>query len=243
MKHREFPLTNKGMFRVTGILYLLVIVLAGFSQGFVRTTVMVPGDAMETSARILTHSGLFRWGLVTDLAAFILDAVVSVLLYQLLKPFGKTLAMITSALRLLAHPAIGAVNLLNHYLAGYVLSGAPFLSVFEPEQLQSLSLLFMDTHRNGYLLAGGFFGVHCLLLGILLVQSRLMPQFFGIAILVAGLAYLLETFGDFLMPGHEETLAWIVGLSAAIGEVGFTLYLIIRGARHSFFQPLNNVTG
>ena len=75
--------------------------------------------------------------------------------------------MISSALRLLAHPAIGALNLLNHFMAFQVLGGGEFLNSFDPSQLESLSLLFMDSHRYGYLIAGGFFGFHCFLLGIL----------------------------------------------------------------------------
>lgn len=212
-------------------MYLAVIVCAGFSQGYVRANLIVPGDAAETAANIMGNIGLFRLGLVTDMIAFIIDAVISVMLYQLLKPYGKTLAMVSSALRLLAHPAIGALNLLNHYLAFHVLSGADFLSAFEPSQLESLSLFFMDAHRYGYLIAGGFFGIHCFLLGILLIKSDIIPWFFGAMMIVAAIGYLMETFGDFLFPGNEDWLAWVVGLSAALGEVELTLYMLIKGIR------------
>ena len=221
----------KSQARITGLLYLFVIVCAGFSQGYVRANLVIPGDALATATNILVNIGLFRLGLVSDTIAFILDVIISVMLYQLLKPFGKTLALTSSALRLIAHPAIGALNLLNHFMAYHVLSGADFLSSFDTSQLETLSLLFMDAHRYGYLIAGGFFGVHCLLLGILLVRAEWIHSFFGWMMLLAGMGYLAETFGDFLYPGNEEILTWVVGLSAALGEVELTLFLLIKGIR------------
>ena len=222
--------------RLTGVMYLAVIVCAGFSQGYVRANLYLPGDAVTTATNILENEGLFRLGLVADLIAFILDAVISVMFYKLLKPFGKTLALVSSSLRLVAHPAIGALNLLNHFMAYQVQGSAELGMAFDLDQLQTLSLWFMDAHRYGYLIAGGFFGVHCALLGLLMIRSEMTPRFFGWFMIVAALGYLMETFGDFLYPGNELWLAWVVGLSAALGEVELALFLIIKGARKSFVE-------
>lgn len=222
---------QKNTYRLTGVLYLFVIICAGFSQGYVRGTLVIPGDALATATNIIQNEGLFRLGLSLDLVAFMLDAIISVLLYQMLKPFGKNLAMVSSALRLIAHPAIGSLNLLNHYLAYQVLGGAEFLTVFNEAQLHSLSLLFMDAHRYGYLIAGGFFGLHCLLLGILIYKSNTIPNVLGGFLLGSAAGYLIETFGNFNFPGYEAYTALIVGLAAAIGEVSLTLYLLIKGKK------------
>ena len=222
---------QKNTYRLTGLLYLFVIICAGFSQGYVRGTLVIPGDALATATNIIQNEGLFRLGLSLDLVAFILDAIISVLLYQMLKPFGKNLAMVSSALRLVAHPAIGSLNLLNHYLAYQVLGGAEFLTVFNEAQLHSLSMLFMDAHRYGYLIAGGFFGLHCLLLGTLIYKSNTIPNIFGGFLLGSAAGYLIETFGNFNVPGYEVYTALIVGVAAAIGEVSLTLYLLIKGKK------------
>jgi hypothetical protein len=222
---------EKNMYRLTGLLYLFVILFAGFSQGYVRGTIVVPDDALATATNIIENAGLFRLGLSLDLLAFILDAIISVLLFQIFKPFGKSLAMVSSALRLIAHPAIGSLNLLNHYLALEVLSGAEFFTVFEPNQLNALSLLFMDAHRYGYLIAGGFFGLHCLLLGVLIYKSDTIPNLFGGFLIGSAVGYLLETFANFNLPGYEEYTALIVGVAAAIGEISLTLFLIIKGRK------------
>jgi hypothetical protein len=222
---------QRSTYRLAGVIYLFVIILAGFSQGYVRGTLVIPGDALATATNILENIGLFRLGLTTDLMAFILDAIISVLLYQMFRPFGKNLAMASAALRLVAHPAIGSLNLLNHYLAYQVLGGAEFLTVFSDVQLNSLSMLFLEAHRYGYLIAGGLFGVHCLLLGILIYRSNTVPKIFGGFLMGSAAGYLIETFGNFNAPGYEMYTSLIVGISAAIGEVAFTFYLLIKGRK------------
>ncbi len=223
---------KKNTYRFTGFLYLLVIICAGISQGYIRGSIVLSGDASATAENILQHSGLFRLGLSLDLIAFILDAVIAILLYHMFKPFSKTLAMVSAALRLIAHPAIGSINLLNHFLAGQVLSGAELLHVFNPDELHSLSMLFIDAHKYGYLIAGGFFGVHCLLLGISIYKSNTIPHLLGGFLLGSAAGYLLETFVNFTIPGYEMYTGLIVGISAALGEVAFTFYLLIKGHRN-----------
>lgn len=223
---------KKDSYRLLGILYLAVILCAGFSQGYVRESIVVSNSASATAQNILANESLFRLGLSLDLIAFIIDAVISVFMYQLFKPFGKNLAMVSSTLRLIAHPAIGSLNLLNHYLAFQALNGADFLSAFSELQLQSLSLLFMQAHQYGYLIAGGFFGLHCFLLGILIYRSDSTPNILGGFLMGSAIGYLIETFGNFNVPGYETQTALIVGVAAAIGEVSLTLYWLIVGKRN-----------
>lgn len=229
-------LKSNSFFRLTGILYLVVIVCAGFSQGYVRGSLVVPGDALATAANIDLHQSLFRLGLTSDLIAFVVDALISVMLYQIFRPFDKTLALASAALRLIAHPAIGSLNLINHFMAYQILGGSEYLNVFDPSQLEALSLFFMEAHRYGYLIAGAFFGVHLLLLGIQIYRSNVIPKLFGGLMFGAAAGYLMETFGNFSLPGHEAWLALLVGVTAAIGEVGLALYLVIVGAKKTFHK-------
>ncbi|WP_162419373.1 DUF4386 domain-containing protein [Cyclobacterium roseum] len=227
--NRLLEITEKKVYmRQTGLMYLLVIVLAGFSQGYIRGSLVIPDDAAATSLNIAGREGLFRLGLVLDLTAFLLDAIISIWLYRLFRAYGQTLALTAAVLRLLAHPAIGSLNLLNHYLALQAAVAPDFLAGFDANQLQSMSLLFMEAHRIGYLIAGVFFGLHCLLLGLLLHRSPL-PGLLGSLMILAGIGYEMESFGDFLFPGNEEWLALLVGITAVLGEVSLTGYFLKKG--------------
>ena len=224
--------------RTIGLLYLLVILLAGFSQGYVRASLFVPGDAAATANNIANSEALFRLGFATDLTAFLIDLAISILLYLLLKPVDHTLSLLAAAFRLLAHPAIGSLNLLNHYLVLEVLGGGGMAASFDAGQSQELVLLLMNAHRDGYLIAGAFFGIHCLLLGILLHRSKQFPGLLGILMGIAALGYLMESFGNFLFPGNEGWLALLVGISAAVGEVSLTFYLLVKGVRKPPGMPM-----
>ena len=223
--------TPIGIARLTGALYLIIIICAGFSEGFVRESLIIPGDAATTAANILASEDLYRLGFVSDLIAFICDLVVSVLLYVLLKPVNKTLALTVAALRLLAHPAIASINLLNHFMVLPLLGGADYLNVFDVGQLQAMALLLLDAHRIGYLIAGAFFGLHCFLLGFLLYRSDLFPRIFGILMTIAGIGYLLESFGNFLFPEYESILTWVVAIPAVLGEVTLCLWMLVKGVK------------
>lgn len=235
------PLSTKSIARLTGLLYLLIFVTAGFSEGFVRASLFVPGDATGTAANVVAAEGLFRLGIVTDLVAFSLDAVVAILLYVLLRPANRTVATLAASLRLIAHPAIASVNMLNQYMVLQVLSGEAYLSAFTPAQVDALVLLLLTAHRYGYLIAGVFFGLHLLALGYLLYKSSLFPALLGGLAGLAGVGYLTESFTFFLVPAYEPLASAIVVVTAVVGEIALALYLVVRGVRAE--RPAVSETG
>ncbi len=221
----------RSLARTTGLLYLVIIVCAGFSEGYVRSSVLVPGDAAATADNILAAEGLFRLGFVTDLIAFLADAAVAVLFYVLLRPVSETVSLLAAAFRLVAHPAIASVNLLNHFGVLLLLGGAPYLDAFSTHQLQALALLSLQTHRYGYLIGGAFFGVHCALLGYLVVRSVAFPRLLGLLLFAAAAGYLFESFSFFLAPSLESLASGLVVATAGIAEVSLCFWLLIKGVR------------
>lgn len=212
--------------RIAGVFYLFIFICAGFAEGYVRTGVLVPGDASATTQNILASERLFRLGLASDLLAFVFDAIVAVLLYVILKPVSKTLSLMAASFRLIAHPAIGSLNMLNHYAALAVLNGTLGIN-----QTESFSLLFMNLHSTGYLIAGVFFGVHLLILGYLVIKSELFPKLLGWLLGIAAFGYLIESFGSFLSPDHTNIYTMIVTVTAVLGEISFTLWLLVKGVK------------
>lgn len=228
---RVRTVSTRTIARITGLLYVLIFVTAGFSEGFVRATLIVPGDATATAANIVASEGLFRLGVVSDLIAFSADAVVAVLLYVLLRPVSRTLALVAAALRLVAHPAIASINMLTQFMALQLLTGPEYQNVFSPEQLHALALLLLTAHGYGYLIGGIFFGFHLLVLGYLLYQSELFPAILGGLIVLAAVGYLTESFVFFLVPAFEPIASTVVLVTAVIGEMVLALYLVVRGVR------------
>ena len=211
--------TNK----TTGIFYLLIILCAGFSQGGIRETLIDFSNPILSIENIKNSMMLFRMSTILDLLAFSMDVVVSLLLYRIFKSVSPEISKISTAFRLIAHPGIGTLNLLNQVIAGLLISKGS-------DNISLISTL-LEAHRVGYMIAGVAFGIHLILLGYLIWKSADFKKVFGLLMLLAGITYLMETFGFILHPEWHETLSIIVGVGAALGEVSFTIYLLImRGS-------------
>src|SRR4051794_11182462 len=117
------------------------------------STLIVPGDATTTANHMLASEGLFRLGMVSDAIVFLIEIGLCALLYGLLKPVSKTLSLVAAFARL-AMTVMQGINLLNHFFVRLLLSGAGYLTVFAPDQLQALVLLFLNAHEQVVLIWG-----------------------------------------------------------------------------------------
>ena len=212
--------------RIAAILTLLIVVLAPFSMLYIPTTLIVPGDAASTANNIMASQGLFRVGMVTDSLFFLIEIALTVLLYVLVKPVNKTLSLVAAFSRL-AMTVIQGINLLNHFIILLLLSGASYLTIFAPDQLQALVMLFLNAHESAVLIWGLFFGLHLLVLGYLVYKSGYLPKVLGILLLIVALCYLIQDFGNMLFPEYKALFTSIGSL--AFLEIAFPLWLLIKG--------------
>jgi hypothetical protein len=106
----------------------------------------------------------------SDSVVFLIEVVLVVILYVLLKPVSKTLSLVAAFSRL-AMAIVQGMNLLNYFAVLLLLSGADYLAVFEPGQLHALVLLFLNAHESVALIWGLFFGLHLLVLGYLVLAT------------------------------------------------------------------------
>jgi hypothetical protein len=212
--------------RIAAILTLLIVVLAPFSMVYIPTTLIAPGDAAATASNIAASEGLFRIGMASDSIVFLIEIVLTVLLYFLIKPVNKTLSL-AAAFSRLAMTIIQGINLLNHFFVLLLLSGAGYLTVFAPDQTQALMLLFLNAHESVVLIWGLFFGLHLLVFGYLVYRSGYFPKFLGILLLIVSLCYLTQSFGNMLFPQYKALFTSIGSL--AFLEIVFPLWLLFKG--------------
>jgi hypothetical protein len=218
----------KRIARITGALILIITVIAPFSMLYIPSTLVVPGDAAATASNVAASEGTFRLAIASDALVFLIEIVLVVLLYVLLKPLDNTLALIAAFARL-AMTVVQGVNLLTYFTTLLLASGADYLTVFEPGQLDALVFLFLNLHEQIALIWGLFFSLHLLILGYLVYKSGYIPRLVGILLLVASLSYLIQGFGSILLPGYEETFATIGFLSMV--ELALPLWLVIKGVK------------
>jgi hypothetical protein len=150
-----------------------------------------------------------------------------VLLFVLLEPAGRTLALVAGAFRL-AQAAVLALNLLHQQAALLVLTGPEYAAGFGVEPLQALAYLLLDLHSHGYDVGLLLFGVHCFVLGYLIVGSGFLPRILGFLMMGASVAYLTGSYARFLFPEHlaRVTPLYVV---AFVAEVALCGWLLVRG--------------
>ena len=215
--------------RVTGILYLIIILSGLFSELVVRSKLIDWSDAQATAHNIADNTFLFRLGFVSDLIMVMSDVAVALLFYLLLKPVNKGLSLLAAFFRLAQATIIG-LNLLNYFMPVLLLKNA-IPNNFSSEQISSLSLLFLNAHSYGYLISGVFFGISCIILGYLIYKAAYFPKWLGGLVVAAGISYLIDCLVNFLFPECSADSEMLVMTVAVVSELSLCLYLLIKGVR------------
>jgi hypothetical protein len=224
---------DKRTAKAAGLLYV-VIILGSVLGGILTEMYMqshLAGNAADTANRLILPDGLYRIGFVIYLLVYLSDLAAAVILYELLKPVNKGLALLAAFFRF-AEATILAMNMQNHYNAFMLLQGAGSPGIYQFDQLQTMASFYLDAHRSTYLISQIFFGVHCFFLGYLLIKSGYFPRFLGTFLIAASFGYLIESFTYFLFPNYEglgAVVSWISAVPAFLAEISLTYWLLFRG--------------
>lgn len=208
--------------RVAAVLYLLESAASLAGQMIIPGRLVVAGDAATTASNILANEATFRVAIALALLAVASHVVTGILFYYLLKPVGRTAALL-SVLLLVTASGIQASAALMQSGALVALKGTRSLSAFSVEQLQGLSLMLLNWNGQTYNFYLVFFGFWCIAIGYLIYASTFLPRLLGSAMVLAGLSYSV-----FLYPPLASYLS-PYNLALAAGELGLVIWLLYRG--------------
>jgi hypothetical protein len=199
-----------------------MVIPLGIFALVVRSRMIEPGDAAATADSIMASTLLFRLSIVSTFASPLLLTVVVVVLYRLLKPVNKDMALLMVAF-VLSGVSITMLNEVTQLAVLDLLSGADYLRVFTLEQLQALSYQSLRLHGHGGNIAFIFWGLWLFPLGYLVFRSGFLPRLLGVFLMIACGGYLIDSGAAFL--GVNVS----IGLYTALGEALFPLWLSLRG--------------
>ncbi len=100
MTNRTIEASPQLYARTGGALYLAIIVLGGFAEGFVLVKLVVSGDVAATAHNIMASAALWRLGVAGDFIVVILAVPLLWIEYLLLRPTGKNLVILAVLLNL-----------------------------------------------------------------------------------------------------------------------------------------------
>jgi hypothetical protein len=210
-------------------LFYLIFILTTVLAAYVRSTIIVSGDAVATANNIMSSELFFRAGFVTELVSAVFFVLAAWALYVLLKPVNKNLALLFLLLNL-GGVAVECINALNLFAALQFLSGANYLSVFQTGQLQAMAMSSLNLYTSGFLIAQIFFSAWLLPLGYLVYKSRFLPRLLGLLLILDFFGNMSWFLQGFLLPGYG-ILAYPGNVISFVAEISITLWLLIMAVK------------
>ncbi len=221
--------STKNPGRFAGLLYILTSIPGFFAMMYVPSKLIVHGNAAATASNIAAHEMLFRLGIAGQLIGQAGFIFVALALYRLLKGVNQRYASLMVTLVVVQIP-IAFLNELNSIAALVLVRGADFLSIFEKPQRDALAMLFLNLHFQGLVVDEIFWGLWLVPLALLVYRSRFLPRFLGVWLALAGFAWVLLSLAGILSPEYYDKV-FTYSQPAALGEVAFMLWLVIKGAK------------
>jgi hypothetical protein len=220
----------KRIARIAGLLYLAVGVLGGFAVGAVSSTVYVAGDAATTAANLAANAGLVRIGLVADLIQVPVWVFLALTLYALFRHASGYAARAMLVLVVIG-ASLSFMNILFEFQGLRVATDPAYTDGLGSAGSNALALLMLDLQHYGYSIAGIMFGLWLVPVGYLGIKSGMFPKALGIALVVGGIGYLVDTFASIAAPGLTSVIHPVAALLGIVAEVGMLAYLLVKGVR------------
>ena len=202
MKNLIADLSTSKAAMVVGIAIITSVFIVTLVDDFLLANFVVPGDTEALARDIRADGRLFGFAVVGYLLVLLLDSIIGLALYVVLKPANKNLAFLTAVLRL---------------LYACILASGLFSLVFQVIDVYGYATLKL----TGYI----FFALHILLLGYAVFKSGYIPKSLGILLILASFTYIVF-FVDLRLP---EILGVIIMLIMAIAELSLSIWLIVKG--------------
>ncbi|HEX9940943.1 MAG TPA: DUF4386 domain-containing protein [Thermoanaerobaculia bacterium] len=211
--------------RIAGVLFLLSIVAGFVGEAYVPSKLIVFGDATVTAKNITTSNSLFRLGFASYLVEALCDVTLSLILYVLLRPVQKNIALLAAFFGLVSTALYGVAELF-YFAASIILGGADALKAFSPDQLNALALLSLKVFGYGGGIFMVFYGVASVLRGYLIFRSGYLPRFLGVLMVLAGLGFVTKNFALVLAPAYASD---VLLLPMFLAAVSLTVWFLVRG--------------
>ncbi|HVP34737.1 MAG TPA: DUF4386 domain-containing protein [Steroidobacteraceae bacterium] len=213
--------------RTGGALYLVIIVLGAFAEGYVAGKLLA-SDVATTAHNILASRLLWNLSVAADLIVVLCAVPLLWIEYLLLRPVNESLVLLAIFFNLVSL-AVEAISKLFLLMVMPTLVNTDYLRAFEPQQVQILANLALRSHDIAFNIALIFFGFTCLVYGHLIFRSGYLPRFIGVLMQLAGICYLIACFAALFAPALADLITPAILLPPLVGESSFCLWLLIRG--------------
>ncbi|GET20338.1 DUF4386 domain-containing protein [Prolixibacter denitrificans] len=216
--------------QIAGIAILIMAAVAAFTYGYIHNSLVVPNHSETTIGNLKASTWLFRTEIVGWHFILLCDVVVAWALYKFFKDENQLLSQVTAILRLIYAAFLGGAVFKLISILRIINGEAGIAPELAGQQMLSFLKSFESTWSFGLII----FGFHLLLLGFLALQSKAIHSSWGVLLILAALSYITIHSSKIGFPQFDsqiKTAETILSLPMALGEVGFAVWLIIRGGK------------
>ncbi|MBH0347569.1 MULTISPECIES: DUF4386 domain-containing protein [Bacillus] len=221
-------MTERKYALLAGSSLLVMAFIAFFSYGFVHGNLVVQENASVTFHNIQTSNSLFKAEIFGWIIIFITDIVAAWALYFFLKPIHTSLSLLAALLRLM-YTAILGIAIFNLILA-LLLSKS---MIANPETYVMLSLSAFE-----YIWSVGLiiFGLHLFVLGYVAFLCKHIPKCISILLFLASIGYIVIHVINTMFSQYDAMISIlnvVFQLPMIAGELGFSIWLLIKGGKNT----------
>ena len=209
---------------ITGCSIVLMAFLAGVTYEGIHLNFYVVGDFVKTAKLVEANVNLYKVEIVLWLGIVLLDVLVSIGIYKIYKTTQKQFALLALFLRLI-YSFVLFVAVIELALPLLLENELPYISLYFNmfEKIWSLGLII--------------FGLHLIVLGIIVYRSLVGSKFWGAFLVFGGVCYMLVHTLKSYFPNLGEIngqIEAVLMIPMALSEIGFSVWLIVM-----FFKEKN----
>ena len=214
--------------RVAGVWYLM-FALGPFYLLYVPSKTIVRNDPAATSALIISHEKLFRFGVLAETLGAVVFVGLALALYRLFENVDRHRARQMVALVLVSATLV-LVGVVFNATALIVFRGGAAWAAFDEHTREALGMLLIRLHGQSNGVNEMFWGLWLLPFGWLVARSRFLPRWLGYWLMLDGIAWVVVAVTWFLAPDSTDTL-FRYFQPVFMAELATMLWLLILGAR------------
>lgn len=199
----------RSFYLIAGASYWVIFFVAIFANFFVLES--LGNNPLET---IQQSNVMVRVGILAFMITVLLDVIVAWALYEIFRT--HPLSLLSTLFRMM-HASIMGVA---------IFALPAVLNLDTNEEI----LKQIDTFNTTWLLGLFFFGVHIILLGIIISKPRMITFF----LFLAGIMYMVDTAAHFTLQNYEQyasILLILVLIPSILGEMSLAIWLLIKGVK------------
>ncbi|WP_062518457.1 DUF4386 domain-containing protein [Demequina gelatinilytica] len=225
--------------RWAGLGYLAIFALAILANFAVVTRMVTPDDPAATMAAIAGDAATFRIGIAAFIAIAMIDVGLAWALHQVLRHTGEQRSLLAAWLRL-AYSIVFATAVTFMAVALHLATGGDAVAGLGDEARAAWVGTAMTAFDTAWLIGLVAFGLHLIVVARILVDARLASRALGIALILAGGAYIADTFAHVLLPDYAavaDVMLAVVAIPSMVGEMWLTVWLLRGGPRTAPAKP------